>query len=104
MDKRTLATAAFLAVVGLTSSAQVQAQQATGESGSPRATTTLGGKQLPPPPPKFDGSIKQSAVDSKPWRPPRVVPPKGAPNVLLIIGELSTRFPGSGGPHPPCNY
>jgi hypothetical protein len=31
--------------------------------------------------------IKESAKDSKPWWPPRVVPPKGAPNVLLIMTD-----------------
>jgi arylsulfatase len=31
--------------------------------------------------------IKESAKDSKPWWPPRVVPPVGAPNVLLIITD-----------------
>ena len=48
---------------------------------------TLDGKQLPPPPPKFGGVIKESAKDSKPYWPPRVVPPKGAPNVLLIMTD-----------------
>jgi arylsulfatase A-like enzyme len=31
--------------------------------------------------------IKESAKDSKVWWPPRVVPPKGAPNVLLIMTD-----------------
>ena len=65
----------------------VFAQQVTGELGSPNATTTIDGKQIPPPPPKFGGVIKPSAVDSKPWWPPRVVPPKGAPNILLIMTD-----------------
>jgi len=60
----------------------VAAQQVTGTLGSAGATTTLNGKQLPEPPPKFGGVIKESAKDSTPWWPPRVVPPKGAPNVL----------------------
>ena len=63
------------------------AQQVTGTMGSPSATITIDGKQLPPPPPKFGGVIKESAKDSKPWWPPRVVPPKGAPNVLLIMTD-----------------
>ncbi|MGH8065489.1 MAG: arylsulfatase [Candidatus Entotheonellia bacterium] len=63
------------------------AQQVTGVPGSPGATTTLDGKQLPPPPPTFGGEIKESATDSKPWWPPRVVPPEGAPNVLLIMTD-----------------
>jgi arylsulfatase len=31
--------------------------------------------------------IKESATDSTPWWAPRVVPPKGAPNVLLIMTD-----------------
>src|SRR5690242_3727448 len=63
------------------------AQQVTGTPGSPGATTTIDGKQLPPPEPKFGGVIKDDALQSKPWWPPRVVPPKGAPNVLLIMTD-----------------
>jgi arylsulfatase len=55
--------------------------------GSPAATTTINGLQLPPPAPKFGGVIKDDALQSKPWWPPRVVPPKGAPNVLLIMTD-----------------
>jgi arylsulfatase A-like enzyme len=63
------------------------AQQVTGTPGSPDATTTVNGKQLPSPPPKFGGVIKETYKDSKPWWPPRIVPPKGAPNVLLIMTD-----------------
>ena len=62
-------------------------QQTTGVLGSPSATTTISGKQLPPPAPKFGGVIKEKASESTPWWPPRVVPPKGAPNVLLIMTD-----------------
>jgi arylsulfatase len=65
----------------------VSAQQVTGIPGSPEATTTIPGKQLPPPDPAFGGVIKEKASESKPWWPPRVVPPKGAPNVLLIMTD-----------------
>ncbi|MGW8271287.1 MAG: hypothetical protein ACWGNS_12595, partial [Burkholderiales bacterium] len=64
-----------------------QAQQVTGKLGSPSATSTVSNKQLPPPDPKFGGVIKNDALQSKPWWPPRVVPPKSAPNVLLIITD-----------------
>jgi arylsulfatase len=57
------------------------------EPGSPSATTTVDGKQLPPLPPKFGGVIKQNAKESTSWWPPQVVPPKGAPNVLLIMTD-----------------
>src|SRR5271155_2611245 len=65
----------------------VSAQQVTGVPGSPSATVTLDGKQLPPPPGKFGGVIKESYKDSKPYWQPRVVPPKGAPNILLIMTD-----------------
>ena len=58
-------------------------------SGSPGATTPISGKQLPPPDPKFKGVIKENALESKTWWAPRVVPPQGAPNVLLIITDDS---------------
>jgi arylsulfatase A-like enzyme len=78
----------LLLLVILTSYAQVgSAQQINGVPGSPSATTTIDGKQLPPPAPKFGGVIKESAKDSKPYWPPSVVPPKGAPNVLLIMTD-----------------
>jgi arylsulfatase A-like enzyme len=63
------------------------AQQVTGVLGSPTATTTIDGKQLPPPNPPFGGVIKERASESTPWWAPRVVPPKGAPNVLLIMTD-----------------
>ncbi len=63
------------------------AQQINGTPGSPDATVVIDGKQLPPPPLPFGGVIKESAKDSKPYWPPRVVPPKGAPNVLLIMTD-----------------
>jgi len=65
----------------------VSAQQITGVPGSPSATTTIDGKQLPPPPAPFGGVIKEEAKDSKPYWPMTVVPPKGAPNVLLIMTD-----------------
>ena len=61
--------------------------QITGVPGSPSATTTIDGRQLPAPDPQFGGVIKDNAVQSKPWWPSRVVPPEGAPNVLLIMTD-----------------
>jgi len=74
------------------------AEQVTGELGSPGATTTINGKQLPPPDPKFGGVIKEKASESKEWWAPRVVPPKGAPNVLLIMtDDVGFAAPGTFG-------
>jgi hypothetical protein len=63
------------------------AQQTTGTPGSPSATTTIEGNQLPSPPQKFGGKIERNAAQSTPYWPARVVPPKGAPNVLLIMTD-----------------
>jgi len=63
------------------------AQQINGTLGSPSATTTIQGNQIPAPPPKFGGVVKELATDSKTWWPPNVVPPKGAPNILLIMTD-----------------
>jgi len=75
----------FLASVAMVATGL--AQETTGTPGSPGATSTISGRQLPPPDPKFGGVIKNDALQSKPWWAPRVVPPKGAPNVLLIITD-----------------
>ncbi len=76
-----------------------EAQQTTGTPGSPDATTTIDGKYVPPPQPPFGGDIGLDARDSKPFWPPRVVPPKGAPNILLIMTDdqgygISSTFGG----------
>jgi arylsulfatase A-like enzyme len=76
------------AVMAAAPSARAQIQT-TGTPGSPSATTSIDGKQLPAPDPKFGGVIKDDALQSQPWWAPRIVPPKGAPNVLLIITDDS---------------
>jgi arylsulfatase A-like enzyme len=75
------------------------AQQTTGVPGSPDATTTIDGRYLPAPPQEFEGQINLNAAQSTPAWPARVVPPKGAPNVLLIMTDdagfgLSSTFGG----------
>jgi arylsulfatase len=84
---RMIAAIAVSGAVFAFCSSGANAQVVTGEPGSPGATTTLDGKQLPPPDPKFGGVIKDRASESTPWWPPRVVPPKRAPNVLLIMTD-----------------
>ena len=73
--------------VAMLTASPVLAVETTGVPGSPSATTTIDGKQLPPPPQKFEGKIEQTAHESKPYWPSRVVPPKGAPNILLIMTD-----------------
>src|ERR1035441_5409279 len=82
-----LPKAIFCLFGALSAAGMATAQQVTGVPGSPSATTTLQGDQLPPPPQKFGGVIKDTAQQSKPYWPARVVPPKGAPNVLLMITD-----------------
>ena len=82
-----LAVAIATAVAAALAAASLTAQVVTGTLGTPSATTTIDGKQLPVPQPKFGGVIKDNARDSKSWWAPRIVPPKGAPNVLLIMTD-----------------
>ena len=79
----------FLATVSLAAlSVHVaDAQEVTGEMGAPDASTTIDGKQLPAPDPNFGGVIKNDALNSKAWWAPRIVPPKQAPNILLIMTD-----------------
>jgi hypothetical protein len=61
-----LVVALMVAVVAVAFfSSYCGAQQVTGKLGSPSATTTISGKQLPPPDPKFGGVIKEKASESK---------------------------------------
>ena len=63
------------------------AQQTTGTPGTPGATRTIDSKYLPAPEQPFGGVINMTAPESKPFWPSRIVPPKGAPNVLLIMTD-----------------
>ena len=88
----------ILSLLLLLAAGPASAVETTGVPGSPSATTTISGKQLPPPDPKFGGVIKEKASESKEWWPPRVVPPKGAPNVLLIMtDDVGFAAPGTFG-------
>lgn len=65
----------------------VHAEEAAQPPGAPDATTTIDGRVLPPPPQPFTGRIELNAAQSRPAWPARVVPPKGAPNILLIMTD-----------------
>jgi hypothetical protein len=80
-------TSVSIAAIGLLASAPALAQQTTGVPGSPDATTTIDGRYLPTPDQPFQGEINLNAAQSKPAWPARVVPPKGAPNILLIMTD-----------------
>jgi arylsulfatase A-like enzyme len=85
MKTCTLAFSALTAMV--LAGVPAMAQQINGVPGSPSATETIDGKYLPSPAPKFGGEINLGAEQSKPYWPPTVVPPKDAPNVLLIMTD-----------------
>ncbi len=91
MNQTRLAAVTTTAVLGLllAHAPTVQAQKASAAPpiGSPAATRSLDGKQLPAPDMPFGGTIEHDALKSKAWWPPRTVPPAGAPNVLLIITD-----------------
>ena len=93
------AKAALMAAIGSTMTFGKSAAQAVsaaasslggiinGTLGSPSATINIDGKMLPPEPMPFGGVINETLSGSKSWWPPRVVPPQGAPNVLLIMTD-----------------
>ena len=94
----TLAYAALAAAI-VTAARPASAQQTTGAPCSANATTTVDPKYVPPPPSNFGGVINMNAKNSKPCWPARIVPPKGAPNVLLIMTDdqgygISSTFGG----------
>ena len=66
---------------------QTHAQKIIGEPGSPSATSTVDGRYIPNPPAEFGGEINLDATTSTPYWPPTVVPPEGAPNILLIMTD-----------------
>ena len=84
---RSLLLGGMYAAVAMPLAFSASAGEVTGTPGSPGATTTIDGRQLPPPDPKFGGVINETALKSKAWWAPRVVPPKQAPNVLLIMTD-----------------
>jgi len=65
----------------------LSAQKISGTPGSPSSTFTIQGKSLPVLPPPFQGVINESALNSKSYWPARLVPPNGAPNILLIMTD-----------------
>jgi arylsulfatase len=89
MTFRSLALAlTTLALVGCSSASQDRRQpRRVDTSGAPGASASISGEQLPSPAPAFGGVIEHGALQSKPWWAPRIVPPQGAPNVLLIITD-----------------
>ena len=82
-----LGTTALTALLWLLGTPPAVAQTINGVPGSPSATLTPSGDVLPPPPVPFGGEVNLNANQSKPFWPPRVAPPKDAPNILLIMTD-----------------
>ena len=82
-----LTGAPLVCLAGFLAIGSAAAQGTTGTPGSPSATNTITGDQLPAPDPQFGGVIKDDALQSRPWWAPRIVPPKDAPNILLIMTD-----------------
>jgi arylsulfatase len=82
--KKQFTALTFGLLVGTALTSVADAQQT---AGTPGATTTIDGRYLPNPPQKFEGEINTNAAQSKPYWPGLVVPPKGAPNILLIMTD-----------------
>lgn len=78
-----LATAGLLLALALPATAQ----QSDAPPGSPAATRVIDGLQLPAQDIPFGGVIKPNALESTPFWQPRIAPPEGAPNVLLILTD-----------------
>ncbi|MBV8638135.1 MAG: sulfatase-like hydrolase/transferase, partial [Candidatus Eremiobacteraeota bacterium] len=53
----------------------------------PGGTRTVPGDSLPAPRAPFKGTIEHNAAQSSPSWPPITVPPKGAPNILLVMTD-----------------
>ncbi|MGV4791691.1 sulfatase-like hydrolase/transferase [Rhizobium sp. F40D2] len=62
-----------------------KAQETIGTPGAPDARRVIQGLQIPAPPDQFGGRIERNAAQSTPFWPAQISPPKGAPNVLLIL-------------------
>lgn len=77
-----------LAVLALSSGVTATSlAQAPMPPGAPNATQTIDGRYLPNPPQGFPGRIELNAAQSQPAWPARIVPPKDAPNIVLIMTD-----------------
>jgi hypothetical protein len=109
-DQHILLSGIFAAAL-LAAASSARAQQFTGTTGSPQATTTTGGKQLPLPDPKFGGVMPTPALDrvakaglrhtnfhsTSLCSPTRAALITGRNHHVAgfgVVGELTTGFPG----------
>jgi len=81
----TVVLLAAIAIVAFYVPITIGTRKGAPKEGSPSFNEPLSSNVLPPMPPPFGGVIKDTEAESKPWWPPNIVPPKGAPNILLIM-------------------
>ena len=80
-----VASSVFVLACALTVALPVRAQVLQGEPGAPTTREFPESRVLPVPTPPFTGNIQPNLIDSTPAWPSTIAPPKGAPNVLLIL-------------------
>jgi arylsulfatase A-like enzyme len=85
--QRSVLVTLFGGIAGVFVGTAAMAEQAAPPLGSPAATRTIDGLQIPAPEMPFGGVIEKNAMQSTTFWQPRTVPPEGAPNVLLIITD-----------------
>ncbi len=85
MSVRSVAGLATLLVFALALPGVVANAEDVPPVGSPAATATINPLRIPNPSTDFGGSITLDAQTSTPYWQPRVGPPAGAPNILLVI-------------------
>ncbi len=83
MRTLTLALCASALAALMLASVPASAQDAT--PGSPAAKAQIAPLRIPNPPGEFGGAINLDARSSTPFWQPQVVPPEGAPNILLVL-------------------
>ncbi|HKF54410.1 MAG TPA: arylsulfatase, partial [Blastocatellia bacterium] len=79
--------AALVLLIAWAGGASAQQQPRDQQPCAPTDTRSLDTKSLPSAPQKFGGVINRNAAQSTPCWPARIVPPKGAPNILLIMTD-----------------
>jgi arylsulfatase len=90
MDKakfrKIAAMVALPTAIAIGAGSYAMAQTDAIDNSSLNATRSVGGSDtIPAPEPTFGGTIQKNAGDSKPWWPPKLVAPSGAPNVFVVL-------------------
>jgi len=86
LTKKALSTASLLILSGFLGAAASPGSVLSADAWNPEASSPpAAGMQIPLPTPSFKGTIGTTYKDSKSSFPQPVTPPKGAPNVLVVL-------------------